>query len=338
MSNYYQKPFGKSIIGFIKNKLTILKKYANISSMSQHYDKLIIDGNNFLFRAFFVKRPDKYIESVNVTPIHQFLSMLKSLTNRFKPSEIVLTWDKKLNPTKKNFRKELVPYKEQRVETEKTNELFSTISYIQEFVNALGIKTIYPVNMEADDVIRYLSLSSSENILIVSSDRDLLQLVKSNVSVYLPNKDFIVDENNFETIANVKKPLFLLYKSIMGDVSDNILGLEKFGPVRAKALAEKIYNEDINNFLKEGLNEEQIQIISRNLSVMDLARTETVFPEEYSLYKEQDLNYAGKFEPDELKNLFKKYGFTNFLNSFGEWNSLFNKNSMNFDLLSCISM
>ena len=306
--------------------------------MSQHYDKLIIDGNNFLFRAFFVKRPDKYISGVNITPIHQFFSMLKSITNRFKPNEIVLTWDKKLNPTKKNFRKELVPYKEQRVETEKTNELFNTISYIQEFINALGIKTIYPVNMEADDVIRYLSLSSNETTLIVSSDRDLLQLVKSNVSVYLPNKDFIVDENNFETFTNVKKPIFLLYKSIVGDVSDNILGLEKFGPVRAKTLAEKIYKENCLDFYKENLNEEQIEIISRNLSVMDLSRTESVFPEEYVFYKEQDDNFSGKFESDELKNLFKKYGFTNFLNSFGEWNSLFNKNSMNSDLLSCISL
>jgi DNA polymerase-1 len=306
--------------------------------MSQHYDKLIIDGNNFLFRAFFVKRPDKFVEGVNVTPIHQFLSMFKSITSRFKPNEIILTWDKKLNPTKKNFRKELVPYKEQRIETERTNELFNTISYIQEFVDALGVKTIYPVNMEADDVIRYLSLSSNESTLIVSSDRDLLQLVKSNVCVYLPNKDFIVDENNFETFANVKKPLFLLYKSIVGDVSDNISGLEKFGPVRAKALAEKIYKENHSDFITDDLNEEQIKIISRNFSVMDLERTEKVFPEEYIFYKEQDDNFSGKFEPDELKNLFKKYGFAVFLTSFGEWNSLFNKNSLNSDLLSCISL
>jgi DNA polymerase-1 len=306
--------------------------------MSQHYDKLIIDGNNFLFRAFFVKRPDKIVNGINVTPVHQFLSMLKSVTNRFKPNEIVLTWDKKLNPTKKNFRKEIVAYKEQRVETEKTNELFNTISYIQKFVDALGIKTIYPVNMEADDVIRYLSLDCDDSVLVVSSDRDLLQLVNNKVSVYLPNKDLIVDDNNFETVANVKKHLFVLYKSILGDVSDNIVGLEKFGPVRAKALAEKIYCEKDNSFNKDTLSEQQVEVINRNLSVVDLSRTESVYPDEYSFYKTQEEEFTGKFDPDTLKELFKQYGFVTFLTSFGEWNSLFNQNSLNSDLLSCISM
>jgi 5'-3' exonuclease len=306
--------------------------------MSQHYDKLIIDGNNFLFRAFFVKRPDKIVNGINVTPVHQFLSMLKSVTNRFKPNEIVLTWDKKLNPTKKNFRKEIVAYKEQRVETERTNELFNTISYIQKFVDALGIKTIYPVNMEADDVIRYLSLDCADSVIIVSSDRDLLQLVNNKVSVYLPNKDIIVDDNNFETVANVKKHLFMLYKSILGDVSDNIIGLEKFGPVRAKALAEKIYCEGDNSFIKDTLSEQQVEVINRNLSVVDLSRTESVYPDEYSFYKTQEEEFSGKFDPDALKELFKQYGFVTFLTSFGEWNSLFNQNSLNSDLLSCISM
>lgn len=306
--------------------------------MSQHYDKLIIDGNNFLFRAFFVKRPDKFVNEINVTPIHQFLSMLKSVTNRFKPNEIVLTWDKKLNPTKRNFRKDIVAYKEQRVESERTNELFNTISYIQKFVDALGIKTIYPVNMEADDVIRYLSINRDESILIVSSDRDLLQLVNESVSVYLPNKDLIVDNNNFETVANVKKHLFILYKSILGDVSDNIIGLEKFGPVRAKALAEKIYCENSDSFCTENLSEQQIEVINRNLSVVDLSRTESVYPDEYSFYKNQEEEYTGSFNSDALKELFKQHGFVPFLTSFGEWNTLFNKNSLTSDLLSCISM
>jgi DNA polymerase-1 len=306
--------------------------------MSQHYNKLIIDGNNFLFRAFFVKRPDKFVNGINVTPIHQFLFMLKSVTNRFKPKEIILTWDKKLNPTKKNFRKAIVAYKEQRVETEKTNDLFSTIGHIQKFVDSLGIKTIYPVNMEADDVIRYLSLNCDDSVLIVSSDYDLLQLVNDNVSVYLPNKDLIVDDNNFETVANVKKHLFVLYKSILGDVSDNIDGLEKFGPVRAKALAEKIYCENDNSFNRDVLTEQQAEIINRNLSVIDLSQTETIYPDEYSFYKTQEKEFTGKFDSDSLKELFKQYDFKTFLNSFGEWNLLFNQNSMNSDLLSCISL
>lgn len=302
--------------------------------MSHYYDKLIIDGNNFLFRAFFVKRPDKIVNGINVTPIHQFLSMLKSTANRFKPKEIILTWDKKLNSTKKNFRKDLVAYKEQRVETDKTAQLFSNISHIQKFIDALGIKTIYPVNMEADDVIRYLSLSKDEKILIVSSDKDLLQLINDNVSVYLPNKDIVVDQNNFEEVTSVKKDIFVLYKSILGDVSDNIFGLEKFGPIRAKSLAEKIYSDGSPDFQNSGLTEEQISVINKNLLVIDLQNTEKLCSDEYNFYKDQEENHNLHFNSEKLLDLFKEYNFFNFINSLGEWNNLFNKNIEKSDLLS----
>lgn len=309
--------------------------------MSTKYDTLIIDGNNFLFRAFFTKRPQKLVDDINVTPIHQFLSMFKSVSHRFKPNEIILTWDKKLNSTKKNFRKNIVAYKEQRVENEKTNELFNTISHIQKFIDALGIKTVYPVNMEADDVIRYLSVNNSKkglNSLIISSDKDLLQLIDSHVSVYLPSKDIIVNDENFESLINLQKHLFVLYKSILGDVSDNIEGLDKFGIVRAKALAEKIYTEDGIDYQKGNLNQEQIDIINRNLSVVDLSRTEQVYPDEYDFYKNQEDEFDKKFDSELLKDLFKDYDFPLFLKSFGEWNTLFNKNIDTNDLLSCISM
>ena len=111
----------------------------------KQYDNLIIDGNNFLFRAFYAKRAPKYVNGLNVTPIHQFLSMLKSSTDNFKPSQVILTWDRKKNSTKRNFRKDLVPYKENRPENDKMEELHQIINHVQRFVDVLGIHTYYPV-------------------------------------------------------------------------------------------------------------------------------------------------------------------------------------------------
>lgn len=305
--------------------------------MSNTYDNLIIDGNNLLYRAFYIKRPAKEVNGINVSPIEQFLYMLKSVCIKFKPKNIFLTWDKKQNPTKKNFRKELLAYKEQRVETDKTVELLNSIDHIQKFVDCLGIKTIYPRNAEADDVIRYLSINH-ENSLIISNDRDLLQLVRKTVNVFLPDVDKIVCEDNFEEIAKVKKQFFLLYKSIKGDVSDNIQGLVKFGPVRAKALAEKILSEGTINFEKSDLSEEQKQIIETNLKVIDLKYLETTEPEEYQFYSQQDNFPVNNFDSECLKNLFKQYNFMKFFNGFSEWNMLFNTKKNENDLLSFISI
>jgi DNA polymerase-1 len=306
--------------------------------MSYSYDKIIIDGNNFLFRAFFVKRPEKYLHGMNVSPIHQFLYMLKSAVNNFKAKEVILTWDRKLNATKRNFRKDMVAYKEQRVETDATNNLFNTIDYIQEFIDALGIKTIRPVNMEADDVIRYLS-NTKDKTIIVSSDQDLLQLVSDNVHLYLPSKDVVITLDNFEQFTNNKDPkIFVVYKSILGDKSDNINGLEKYGKVKAKSLAEKIYKDGVIDFSESNLTPEQINIVNRNLTVMDLSKTEEIYPEEYSFYKEQEDNFSQKFNAENLKDLFRKYEFFPFLNNFWEWNTLFNKNRTSDDLLSVIRM
>ena len=306
--------------------------------MSNNYDKLIIDGNNFLFRAFFVKRPDKFIGDINVAPVHQFLSMLKSSANRFSPKEIILTWDKKLNSTKKNFRKDLVSYKSQRVETDKIVQLLKTIEHVQKFIDAMGIKTIYPVNMEADDVIRYLAITSNVKTMIVSSDRDLLQLVDENTSLFIPSKDVIVNPDNFENVANVNKEIFLLYKSIMGDVSDNIQGLDKFGPVRAKNLAEKIFKNGVMDLENAELTPEQLTIIKTNLSVVDLQHTETVCPDEYEFYREQEQSATNVFEEMTLRGLFKQYEFPMFTRNFMEWNNLFNRNRTDSDLLSHIMM
>lgn len=307
--------------------------------MSYNYDRIIIDGNNFLFRAFFINRPERFVRGINVSPIHQFLSMLKSTVSTFRAKDIILTWDKKLNSTRRNFRRDLVPYKEHRVETEQTTNLFSTITHIEKFTNALGIKTIYPKDMEADDVICYLSKNSDKKTIIISSDHDLLQLVSENVHLYIPSKDQIVNLANFQEFGNVKTPKnFILYKSILGDKSDNISGLDRYGKVKAKKLTENIAEDGKPDFSKTSLSTEQIEIINRNLTVMDLAVTPSIYPDEYISYKEQEEDFNLVFNEEELKNLFKQYEFTPFLNNFGEWNKWFNQNKDENDILSFISL
>jgi DNA polymerase-1 len=302
--------------------------------MYKQYDKMIIDGNNFLFRAFHTKRPEKIINEINATAVHQFMYMLKSVVSKFKPKEVYMAWDKKLNPIKENYRKGLVAYKEQRVENETSKKMFATIPVIQEYLDALGINTLYPVNMEGDDVIRFLAINDLKTTIIVSSDNDLLQLINDDVHVYLPLKDIVVWQENFEEVVSVKPEHYMLYKAILGDKSDNVFGLEGYGPVKSKQLAEALSI----NAESDALTNEQGDIIARNLCVMDLSQTEKIMPEEYAAYREQAKNWNNKFDERKLRVLFETYEQNVFTREFGNWNLLFNPNYADTDLLSQICM
>lgn len=300
---------------------------------NQIYNRIIIDGNNFIYRAYHTKRPPKELHGINTTPIHQFLYMIKNLAERYRPDSFCITWDKRLNPDGINFRKVLTEssYKGQRIETDDTRKIFSYIDIIEDFTDALGIITVYPYNLEADDVIAYFSKMDDESNIIISSDRDLLQLVSEKTHVLLTSKNILVTLDNFEEVAGVKKENFVLYKAILGDISDNIQGLDKYGPIKAKKLAED-YN--YNNLTKE-----QQEILDRNIKIMDLGFISDENDCEYNSYEKQYnekqyLNYDG----EKLKNLFEKYQFFNFRRTMGEWTSLFNTKNMNIDLLLQISI
>lgn len=305
--------------------------------MNNKYDRIVIDGNNFLFRAFYSRRPERLVNGFDVSNISHFLNMLRNLQKRFRADEILLTWDKKINSTKENFRKSLVKYKGQRVETDITKKIFDNIEHIQKFVDALGIKTLYPVNLEADDVIRFLStLDGYKKTLIVSSDKDLLQLVNENTHVFMPVKDVIVNLQNFESFAGVEKKDFLMYKCMVGDVSDNVPGLDQIGPVRAKKLIEKLSEENVD--ITTVLTEEQRNIIERNKSIMDLSMVDSLCADEYGFYAQQMETSKKDFDETKLRSLFREYKFASFERLMLEWNRDFNKNNVEDDLLSMICM
>lgn len=314
-----------------------------------NYQRLIIDGNNMMYRAFFTKRPEKMIDGRNITPTHQFLYMMKTLATRFSPDEIYLTWDKRINSNGVNFRKNLASYKEHRTDTQDTAKIFEHIDFIQEFVDALGVKTILPLNTEADDVIAFLAKMPYKNI-IVSSDKDLLQLVSEDTHIFVPNKNQVMTVGNFEEHNDVRLQDFVLYKSIMGDVSDNVFGLEKYGPVRAKKLAEQFSADNIlshKNFIKKvdgkdatlPISEEQIGVILNNIHICDLSYVDIAAPDERISYQEQyDKVSYNSMDIDKVKYLFAQWGFHDFIREIGKWNRLFCKVSKEDNLLDCISM
>ena len=253
---------------------------------------LVIDGNNLANMCSYVgnKIQKKTLNSdgIDLTPVNVFMKRIYTLYDTLYPDSIIICWDKKLLKGVKNFRKEDGTYKANRPTKENTL-LYQQCDIIEELVSHIGIRNIHPNIMEADDIMAWIAheQSKDERIVIATFDKDMLQLVNYNIEYYDLRAKKLVTITNFEEVNGVKRTRFLLYKMILGDRSDNIVGLKGFGKVKAKRLAESE-----NPF--DGLTQDQLKTLINNKKLMDLRVGYTVYPEEVEVYKKQYYNTPEK--------------------------------------------
>lgn len=210
---------------------------------SPHERVLFIDGLNLFFRNFamlnFVNK-----DGVHIGGLGGFLRSLGTLINTLHPTELYIVFDG-MGSTQN--RKNLVSeYKTNRNITRITNwEIFESledehdakldqISRLTYYLRCLPAKTVALDKVEADDIIAYLSKKLAKeynsNVFIVSSDKDFIQLVDDNITVYRPiEKDFYTKETVNEKFG-IPAENFILYKTLIGDNSDNIKGIKGIGP------------------------------------------------------------------------------------------------------------
>jgi len=233
--------------------------------------------------------------------------------------EIYVVWDKRLEWPSTNFREQsqYVDYKADR-DSETIKIMFNHVNMIEQVLQFLGIKNMYPKVMEADDVISWLSTKLLEQKTIISADADMYQLVTNETVVYNPIKKMLVTVENFQEKIGIEKKGFILFKAIQGDPSDNIKGLHGYGPVKAK----KLVNELLTG--KMSLTEEQMFTIKHNLTLIDLSKGYLIHPGEINSYEEQ-FNRLQTQQPD-----FEKFrlncienGFDSILKHFDDWKSIF---------------
>ena len=279
---------------------------------------LILDGSNLLHRAHWVNKSRGKDSSAD--DIYIFLNALKSYAKMFNTKDIYIAWDKKLKYPCTNFRQEATEcdYKGTR-DKESAKDVFKCEEELSEITTSLGVKNIYPGIMEADDVIGWLTERLEGPNVIVSADKDLLQLVNENNSVYAPRKKLLIDNKNFEEEIGMNIDIFLPYKAIFGDKSDNIQGIQGCGKVRAKKLAEQYINDH------ESLSKEHLDIIKKNLELMCLySGWRKAGDEEEKIYNDQ-FNISINIEPDldKFKEYCEQYGFKSYIKKFKDWENTF---------------
>ena len=237
---------------------------------------IVIDGNSLANRAFYAM---PYLTNRKKQPsgaVFGFANLITKLIVEQKPDYIAVAFDH----ARKTFRNEIyADYKGTRKET--PEDLILQFGVIKQMLSDMGIKTFEFAGIEADDIIGTISnLSGVQNIL-VSGDRDLLQLISDNTEVWLTRKG-VTEIERFDEKAlfekfGLKPSGIIDLKALMGDSSDNIPGVKGVGEKTALSLLEKysdldgVYRhiDEISGKLKEKLaSEKENAYMSKQLATI----------------------------------------------------------------------
>lgn len=202
---------------------------------------LLIDGNAILHRAFHAYPPFTDREGKIVNAVYGFYAMLLKLFEEVKPDYLTICFDRG-EPT---FRMNMYAgYHANRPKM--SDDLAPQVPRLHDSLDVLGVPHYGVDGYEADDLIGTLSKEAKEKSLetmIVTGDRDLLQLVNSHVKVLMPitgiTKSIIMDEQAIEEKYGVKASQFIDYKALVGDQSDGYPGVAGIGPKTAAGLLKE---------------------------------------------------------------------------------------------------
>ena len=249
---------------------------------------MLIDGNSVLNRAFYGLKGPKMLSTSDgfyTNAIYGFLNILLRFLNDEKPTHLVVTFDMK-SPT---FRHEQFDgYKANRKGM--PDELAAQMPILKEILDAMNIKRIEIKGYEADDIIGTLAKAAEREdyyVVIVTGDRDALQLVSDKVKIKMPvtrSGKTEVDEYDREIVVEkygVTPGQIIDVKGLMGDASDNIPGVRGIGEKTAFELIQKfesienIYSNieilDIKDRIKNLLKEnKELAGLSKRLATIDI--------------------------------------------------------------------
>lgn len=197
----------------------------------------LIDGSGYIFRAYYAIAPLSTSDGFPTNALYGFTRMLLKLIRECTPSHLAVVFDAG-EPT---FRHRLYDqYKANRLEC--PDDLRRQMPIFRDLVRALGIPVFEKAGFEADDIIGTLAgkfRQISFDVVIVSADKDLLQLVGDGVKVWDTMKDAWYGPQEVHDKLGVAPNQVVEYLGLTGDSSDNIPGLKGVGPKTALQLIEK---------------------------------------------------------------------------------------------------
>ena len=245
---------------------------------------ILVDGSGYIFRAFYALPPMSRPDGIPVNAVFGFTSMLLKLSDDMKGENILVVFD----AARTTFRNDIFKdYKANR--TDPPDELIPQFTLIREATKALGLKYLEVENYEADDIIAtYAKMAKTENIetVIISSDKDLMQLIQDGVSLYDPMKNVTIGDEGVLSKFGVYPDKVIDVQALAGDTSDNVPGVPGIGIKTAAQLINEYGS--LENLLE---NTHQIKQNKRRETLESNAELARISKKLVSLYAEVPIPY-----------------------------------------------
>lgn len=285
------------------------KLLASSTGADSNSNVIIIDGLNTFMRIFGAV-PALNDDGDHVGGVVGFLRSIGSNIRQFQATRCIVVFDGKGGSVRR--RKIYPDYKGNRINKTKLNrhEEFEGLvdeaesmkrqfHRLVEYMDALPITLISIDNIEADDTIAYIAkqyyeFKPQEQVTIVSTDRDFLQLVNNNIRVWSPIKKKLYTPEVLEKELGIKAENYLLYRMFLGDPSDNIPGINSVGLKTLKSrfpeiCERKVSAEEILKEARTRINEDK-----KPLKVWtEIANNEPNLRRNYALMQLHDVDIPG---------------------------------------------
>lgn len=274
---------------------------------------LIIDGNNLVHRTYWTAKTQSKRtntdtqDQINNFHIYFTLNAVFSYVAKFNPDKTIFVWDEKVDYQVNDRKLQFEDYKGNRSSDASPHQ---NNNVIKQLLRYIGISSIFPRQLEADDIVSYICRFTEGKKIIISVDKDFLQLVNSDVTLYDPiRKEEYTAENFKLKTGSDNTSEWLVLKSLIGDKSDNVPGV--FGKVKA----QKFICGNIT------LTQEEEQIYNRNYNLFNLSRLS--YEDDESLYYRDQLKSQVEVSWSKFLEECKKRDFNSILKKKEAWHTLF---------------
>jgi len=272
---------------------------------------VLIDGSNWLYRAYFALPPLKSPQGEPTGMVRGFAAMLKKLLKDYAPERIAVVFD----PPGDTWRNTI--YTEYKATRDATPEdLASQFPHVKAWVEAMGLPLLQVAGQEADDVMGTLTAQARAKkvpVLLVTGDKDMAQLVTEEVKLLDTMKGATLGPAEVKEKFGVAPAQIIEYLALMGDTSDNIPGIKGVGPkTAAKWLGE---HGSLDALVKaaDGMPGKAGENLRAGLSNLPLARKLVTIRDDIELPLDFDALVPGTPDVARLAALYQRLGFKTWL-------------------------